>query len=120
MPLIERAWRDKNVFMISLIWDKRALPLYWQILPKRGCSNLREQQKLISPILGLLKNHKFVLLGDREFGSVKLAGWLCEKNIRFVLRVKQGRYIQEQGKEFKRIVKQEAIILKKATLVTTA
>jgi hypothetical protein len=26
-------WRDKNVFMISLIWDKRALPLYWQILP---------------------------------------------------------------------------------------
>jgi uncharacterized membrane protein len=37
-------WRDKNVFMISLIWDKRALPLYWQILPKRGCSNLREQQ----------------------------------------------------------------------------
>ncbi|WP_449420575.1 hypothetical protein [Phormidium nigroviride] len=57
-------WRDKNVFMISLIWDKRALPLYWQILPKRGCSNLREQQSLISPILDLLKNHKFVLLGD--------------------------------------------------------
>jgi len=26
-------WPDKNVFMISLIWDKRALPLYWQILP---------------------------------------------------------------------------------------
>jgi uncharacterized membrane protein len=57
-------WRDKNVFMISLIWDKRALPLYWQILPKRGCSNLREQQSLISPILGLLKNYKFVILGD--------------------------------------------------------
>jgi uncharacterized membrane protein len=57
-------WRDKNVFMISLIWDKRALPLYWQILPKRGCSNFREQQSLIFPILGLLKNYKFVLLGD--------------------------------------------------------
>ncbi len=37
----------------------------------------------------------------REFGSVKLASWLCEKNINFVLRIKQGRYIQEQGKEFK-------------------
>ena len=36
-----------------------------------------------------------------EFGSVKLASWLCEKNIRFVWRVKQGRYIQEEGKEFK-------------------
>jgi len=87
-------WRDKNVFMISLILDKRALPLYWQILPKRGCSNLREQQSLRSPILGLLKNYKIVLLRDREFGSVQLASWLCEKNIRFVLRVKQGRYIQ--------------------------
>jgi hypothetical protein len=38
----------------------------------------------------------------RELGSVKLASWLCEKNIKFVLRIKQGRYIQEQGKEFKR------------------
>ncbi|MEG4272516.1 MULTISPECIES: hypothetical protein [unclassified Microcoleus] len=24
-------WRDKNLLMISLIGDKRALPLYWQI-----------------------------------------------------------------------------------------
>ncbi|MEG4068429.1 hypothetical protein QUA42_14070 [Microcoleus sp. Pol11C2] len=26
-------WPDKNLLMISLIGDKRALPLYWQILP---------------------------------------------------------------------------------------
>ena len=25
-------WRDKNIFVISLIWEQRALPLYWQIL----------------------------------------------------------------------------------------
>src|SRR6476661_2252847 len=40
----------------------------------------------------------------REFGSVKLASWLCEKNIKLALRIKQGRYIQEQGKEFKRLI----------------
>ncbi len=40
----------------------------------------------------------------REFGSVKLASWLCEKNIKFILRIKQGRYIPEQGKEFKRLI----------------
>jgi hypothetical protein len=44
-----------------------------------------------------------VILGDRKFGSVKLARWLCEKNVRFVLRVKQGRYIQKEGEEFKRL-----------------
>lgn len=96
-------WRDKNIFVISLIWDSRALPLYWQILPKRGSSNLGEQQSLIRPILDLLKKYQIVVLGDREFGSVKLAHWLCQKNVRFVLRVKQGRYIRQEIEEFKRL-----------------
>lgn len=43
-------WRDKNVFVISLIWNKRGIPLYWQLLDKRGSSNLSEQQALINPI----------------------------------------------------------------------
>jgi Transposase DDE domain len=96
-------WRDKNIFVISLIWDSRAIPLYWQILSKQGASNILEQQGLIRPILALLKNYKIVLLGDREFGSVKLARWLCDKNVEFVLRVKQGRYIQQEGEDFKRL-----------------
>ena len=29
-------WRDKNVFVMSLIWDKRAIPLYWELLDKKG------------------------------------------------------------------------------------
>jgi hypothetical protein len=89
--------------VIGLIWEHRALPLYWQILSKRGSSNLQEQQVLIPPILSLLKKYPIVILGDREFGSVKLARWLCEKNVRFVLRVKQGRYIQKEGEKFKRL-----------------
>jgi hypothetical protein len=39
-------WREWNLFVISLIWSKRAIPLYWEILPKRGSSNLGEQQAL--------------------------------------------------------------------------
>jgi hypothetical protein len=89
--------------VICLIWEHRALPLYWQILSKRGSSNLQEQQLLIRPILSLLKKYQIVILGDRKFGSVKLARWLCEKNVRFVLRVKQGRSIQKEGEEFKRL-----------------
>lgn len=37
-------WRDQNVFVISLIEDRRAIPIYWQLLSKRGCSNLGEQK----------------------------------------------------------------------------
>ena len=80
-------WRDKNIFVISLIFQRRALPLYWQILPKKGCSNIQDQKRLISPILTLLKKYKFVIIGDREFGSVQLGKWLYDKNVRFVLRI---------------------------------
>ncbi len=96
-------WREWNLFVISLIWSKRAIPLYWDILPKRGSSNLREQQKLISPVLELLKKYEIVILGDREFGNVKLATWLSAKKVKFVLRVKEGRYIRAEAEKFKRL-----------------
>jgi len=57
-------WRDKNIFVISLIWDKRVIPLYWQLLDKMGSSNIAEQQSLITPILALLKDYKIIILGD--------------------------------------------------------
>ena len=96
-------WRDKNVFMISLIWDKRAIPLYWHLLDKKGSSNLSEQQVLITPVLELLKGYQIILLGDREFGSVKLAQWLCESQVKFVLRIKQERYILSSGEDYTRL-----------------
>jgi len=44
-----------------------------------------------------------VFIGNREFGSVKLAKWLGEKNVRLVLRIQKGRYIKEEGENFKRL-----------------
>ena len=87
-------WKDKNVFLISVVWKKRALPIYWQLLDKRGASNLREQQALIVPVLRLLKKYELIILGDREFHSVKLADWLKKKSkkqkLDFAFRQKQG------------------------------
>jgi hypothetical protein len=96
-------WRDKNIFVISLIWDKRAIPLYWQLLDKRGSSNIEEQKSLIRPVLELFKDYEIIILGDREFGSVKLGSWLCEQQVKFVVRVKQERYIQQEDKEYTRL-----------------
>ncbi len=44
-----------------------------------------------------------IVLGDREFGSVKLASWLCERQVKFIFRVKQGRYIQEEKSDYIRL-----------------
>jgi len=48
-------WGCINLFMVSLIWDKRAIPLFWSLLLKRGSSNVDEQIAAISTILPYLK-----------------------------------------------------------------
>ena len=96
-------WRCENVFVISLIEQKRAIPVYWLLLPKRGCSNLGEQKKLIRPLLRLFKGYRMLVLGDREFHSIKLANWLHSKRIDFVLRQKQGTYIRQENKSYQRL-----------------
>lgn len=87
-------WEHKNLIMISIIYDQRAIPVYFEFLPKLGSSNFDEQTKFISQILSLFKEYKTVLLGDREFCSVKLANWLREKELMFCLRLKKNEFIE--------------------------
>jgi hypothetical protein len=96
-------WSDKNLFMIAVIIEKRAIPIYWQFLEKKGASKLTEQQALIRPVLRLLKRYDLVILGDREFHSVELAKWLLSKKAYFVLRQKKDTYIKEKGKDYQRL-----------------
>ena len=97
-------WKDKNVFVIAVIWKKRALPIYWQLLNKRGASKLSEQKALIKPVLRLFKNYELVIIGDREFHSVKLAYWLQQKGkkqpIFFAFRQKQGTNHQQDDEKY--------------------
>ncbi|NEQ11003.1 MAG: IS4 family transposase, partial [Moorea sp. SIO4E2] len=87
-------WNDKNLLMISLIYRNRALPVYFELIPKFGSSNFSEQKQLISNIIGLFDNYQLVILGDREFCSVKLAKWLDTQGFQFCLRLKQSEQIQ--------------------------
>jgi len=81
-------WGTINLLMISLVWERRAIPLYWSLLPKLGSSNFCEQRDAIAEVLPILKNYKIVVLGDREFGCVELANWLRERGLYFCLRLK--------------------------------
>jgi hypothetical protein len=64
--------------MVSLIWERRAIPLYWDLLPKLGSSNFDEQTTNIQPVLPLFSQYKVIVLGDREFCSLD-AGILAER-----------------------------------------
>jgi hypothetical protein len=87
-------WTSINLLMVSLVWEHRALPLYWTLLPKLGSSNVTEQISALGQVLPLLKDYQVVVLGDREFCSVELANWLRTENLHFCLRLKCSHCIQ--------------------------
>jgi len=94
-------WKENNVLMVSVIYQKRAWPIYWCLLEKEGCSNLQEQQKVLRPVIRLLRQYKLVVIGDREFHSIELANWLDRLKISFVFRQKQDTTFRENREEFK-------------------
>jgi hypothetical protein len=63
------SWGAINILMVSLIYDKRTMAIYWEILDKKGSSNLEEQKRVLEKILTVISSHKIVVLGDREFCS---------------------------------------------------
>ncbi|MGH2414362.1 MAG: IS4 family transposase [Microcystaceae cyanobacterium] len=88
-------WRSINLIMISLIVEKRAIPIYFELLDHIGNSDLETQQALLGRVLPLFKEYKKVILGDREFCSVDLAKWLKEQGkTYFCLRLKRNEYIE--------------------------
>ena len=88
-------WGLINILMVSLIIDKRAIPLYFELLDHTGNSDTETQKNILSRVLPLLSEYKTVVLGDREFCAVELAKWLNEqKNVYYALRLKKSTYIE--------------------------
>lgn len=42
----------------------------------------------------MFNEYKIIVLGDREFCSVKLANWLREKKVQFCLRLKKSEFVE--------------------------
>ncbi|MBE9116130.1 IS4 family transposase [Lusitaniella coriacea LEGE 07157] len=96
-------WQDKNLFVVGIVIGKRALPIYWQFLEKRGASNYQEQKALLKPVFKRLKKYEIVVLGDREFHSVILAQWLRKKKVYFVLRQKKDTNIKMPRQDYQQL-----------------
>ena len=94
--VIDRSqWREINLLMVSLVYNQRAIPVYFSLLPKRGNSNLQEQKQVLEPAIRILKEYKIIVLGDREFCGVELARWLSEEQkVYLSLRLKKNEYAE--------------------------
>jgi hypothetical protein len=96
-------WGCINLFMVSLIWERRAIPLYWSLLPKLGSSNFEEQTTNLQPVLPLFSEYKVIVLGDREFCSVDLGNWLREKGVSCCLRLKKNHCLETEHLVWQRL-----------------
>jgi hypothetical protein len=94
--IIDRSqWSEINLLMVSLIYNHRAIPVYFTLLEKKGSSNLAEQKEVLEPAIQLLKEYKIVILGDREFCGVELGSWLSqEQQVYLSLRLKKNEYVE--------------------------
>jgi hypothetical protein len=89
-------WGYINLFMVSVIWDKRAFPIYFELLPKLGSSNISEQQNILSKVIPVFNNYKICVLVDREFCSVKLAKYVQSLGVYFCLRLKKNEFVERE------------------------
>jgi hypothetical protein len=97
-------WQERNLFVVSLIQNKRGIPLNWMLLDKKGNSNIAEQKRLLKSTLRLLKGYQVIVIGDREFGNINLADWLSQKGCQYVLRTKSNKYIQLEGEDYQQLI----------------
>jgi hypothetical protein len=98
-------WKERNVFMVSLVWGTHALPVYWELLEQVGNSDLNAQKRLLKVVLPLFKNYRVLVLGDREFHSPKLAQWLDQRGVSFALRQKKDCHFQQAEQEDYQVLK---------------
>ena len=61
-------WQSNNILMVSMIWRKRAIPIYWKILDKQasrrsraaGNSTLENQQFVLTPVFAALSDYRII------------------------------------------------------------
>ena len=90
-----------NIFMLGIVHEGMAIPLFWEILPKAGNSNFKEQKRLIERFIETFGTKGLKgILADREFSSGKLYEWLNKHDLPFYIRIKEGSVVEIRNKKF--------------------
>jgi hypothetical protein len=87
--------------MVGLAYRRRAIPVAWSwVRSEKGHSSAYKQRALLSYVRRLTPNGARVLVvGDSEFGAVKVVEQLEEWGRHYVLRQKRSHLVREGGEE---------------------
>jgi len=94
-----------NILSVAVSYKGRALPLYWMVSGKPGCSSLEEWKQVLFPVIAALQQTPWLadrplhiqVVADREFASPRLAEWLqAVFAVSVTFRLKASMYLQEE------------------------
>ena len=85
-----------KIFSVSIAYRSRAVPLVWEVIDAAGVTDAPTQIQLLEYVDSLIPNKAVdvVVIGDGEFRSTELMGWLYTKRWHYRLRVAKDTYIQ--------------------------
>ena len=86
-------WGDANINILTLAiaFKGIAIPIYWELLDKRGNSDTSERIMLLKKFIANFgKDCIAGVLADREFVGEDWFGWLLKENIIFYIRIKKN------------------------------
>lgn len=91
-----------SVWMVSVVYGKRALPLCWSVKAvKKGHASDDDHLALLERVQAILPpGQTVVFLGDGEFDGVPVQTALLEWGWEYVLRTARNRRLEEEGESF--------------------
>jgi len=82
---------DINILTLAVVYKGIAIPIYWEVLDKKGNSDTPERIAIVQKFIDKFgKDCIAGLLGDREFIGEDWFGWLLKEQISFWIRVKKN------------------------------
>jgi hypothetical protein len=88
-----------NILMLGAAYRGLAFPLLWVLLDKKGNSDTAERLALIDRMLTLIAAEAIeAIVADREFTGKRWFQGLKERQLVFVMRVRNNTYIVSKGK----------------------
>jgi hypothetical protein len=86
-------WGWINLLMISLIWERRAIPIYFELLSKKGVLIMKNKSQSATKFCICLRIIKLSCWGQRIL-LCKVSILVSSKGVYFCLRLKKNEYIQ--------------------------
>jgi hypothetical protein len=82
---------DINILTLAIAFKGIAIPIYWELLDKKGNSDTPERIALIQKFINRFgKNCIAGILADREFIGDDWFAWLLQERISFYIRIKKN------------------------------